>query len=280
MPLLVEEEQLQVAQVKEVVPEHPAPAMRQLPEFRAENAWSLSPGKHMWDAGVAVIALLVAFLPGAVIYLLVRATSAGPGFFRQKRVGYGGRLFTVYKFRTMEAWRNGHGPGLTRDIDPRITAIGKVLRKFKLDELPQFYNVLRGEMSLVGPRPKSPQYAAASDTWYRPGITGFATLLFRDEEELLRSVAPEYLDLYYEMHIKPLKARTDARYMRRATFASDAAILFRTVFASLVPSPRTARRTKPARETAKVAPELASGTTRKLDAGSALELADESLAGD
>lgn len=274
MPLfLEEEEQLQ----EEVVAAHPALAIKRLRKFHAANGWSLSLRKQMLDAAVAVVGLAVAFVPGVVIYLLVRATSQGPGFFQQKRVGYGGRLFTVYKFRTMEVSRSGHGPGLTRDKDPRITAIGKLLRKFKLDELPQFYNVLRGEMSLVGPRPKLPQYAAKSDAWYRPGITGFATLFFRDEEELLRNVPPEELDSFYELGIKPLKARADARYMRKATFASDAAILFRTVFASLVPSLRVARRAKPRRETVA---QVATASVRALPTISARELADESLSGD
>src|SRR5260370_36050829 len=91
-------------------------------------------------------------------------------------------------------------------------------------------------MSLVGPRPKLPVYAAATDAFYRPGLTGFATLLFRREEQLLKHVAPGDLDSFYERRIKPLKARADFQYMKRASFFSDARILFRTVFASLIPS--------------------------------------------
>jgi len=132
------------------------------------GSWSLSFAKRIMDFIVSLVALVAALVPGIIIYVLVRVTSQGPGFFRQKRVGYRGRLFALYKFRTMEVAQEGSGPCLTRDADPRITTIGKILRKLKLDELPQFYNVLRGEMSLVGPRPKLPVYAAATDAFYRP----------------------------------------------------------------------------------------------------------------
>jgi lipopolysaccharide/colanic/teichoic acid biosynthesis glycosyltransferase len=199
------------------------------------GSWSLSFAKRFMDVGVSFVVLAVGFIPGIFLYVLIRANSRGPGFFRQKRVGYRGCLFTLYKFRTMEATNDGTGSGLTRDGDPRVTALGKLLRKLKMDELPQFYNVLRGEMSLVGPRPKLAKYAARTDAFYSPGITGFATLVFRREEQILRHVSPEDLDGFYERRIKPLKARADFQYMKRATFFSDVRILFVTVFASLFP---------------------------------------------
>jgi len=217
------------------------------PATAGRNSWSLSFAKRIMDVGVSLVALAAAFIPGIFIYLFIRANSRGPGFFRQKRVGYRGRLFTLYKFRTMEVTNEGTGPGLTRDGDPRVTVIGKLLRRLKMDELPQFYNVLRGEMSLVGPRPKLPKYAAGTDTSYRPGITGFATLVFRGEEQILKHVLPEDLDGFYERRIKLLKARADIQYMRRATFFSDIRILFLTILASLVSSANHVRNDQPRR---------------------------------
>ena len=192
--------------------------------------------RRCFDFIVSLLVMIVSFLPGLLVYLLIRGTSKGPGFFRQKRVGYGGSLFTLYKFRTMEVGAPGSGPGLTQDGDPRITGIGKVLRKLKLDEVPQFYNVMRGDMSLVGPRPKLPQYAATADTLCRPGITGFATLVFRAEEELLQHLPATDLDGFYEARIKPLKARLDVRYMKKASLFTDVRILFLTAFPGSVPS--------------------------------------------
>jgi lipopolysaccharide/colanic/teichoic acid biosynthesis glycosyltransferase len=217
------------------------------PATVGRNSWSLSFAKRSMDIAVSLVVLAAGFLPGILLCLLIRADSRGPGFFRQKRVGYRGCLFTLYKFRTMVATIDGTGPGVTRDGDPRVTVIGKLLRKLKMDELPQFYNVLRGEMSLVGPRPKISKYAARTDSFYPPGITGFSTLAFRGEEQILKHVLPKDLDGFYQMRIKPLKARADFQYMKRATFFSDMRILVLTMLASLVPYPSRVTNDQPAR---------------------------------
>jgi lipopolysaccharide/colanic/teichoic acid biosynthesis glycosyltransferase len=171
-----------------------------------------------------------------LIALCIRLTSPGPAFFSQQRVGRGGRLFFIFKFRSMFACPAvAAGIGLTRRGDRRITPVGHWLRRFKLDELPQFFNVLRGDMSLVGPRPKLPQYSAILNMPYRPGITGAATLAFRREEEILSGIHPAGMETFYHRHIKPLKARIDARYMCRATFLSDVRIIAATLLACIVP---------------------------------------------
>ena len=202
----------------------------------AASAWSLSHGRRTLDCTVAAVVLIVFAVPMLVIAAWVRVTSKGPALFVQQRVGRRGRLFSIYKFRSMAAVAaSGGGPGLTRDGDQRITSVGRWLRKLKLDELPQFYNILRGDMSLVGPRPKLPQYAALTNMPYRPGITGAATLAFRCEEEILRNVHPGQLDSFYNQRIRPLKARMDARYMARATFWSDLQIIGATFLACATP---------------------------------------------
>ena len=142
----------------------------------------------MFDVGIALIAciLLSPVYLGAAIWII--AEDGGPILFRQHRVGRDGAVFSILKFRTMRTARSG--PSL-RSRGMRESLVGKTLRKYKLDELPQFFNVLRGEMSLIGPRPEVPEYVQADDqVWravlrVRPGITDLASLAFRNEEDLL-----------------------------------------------------------------------------------------------
>ena len=140
----------------------------------------------------------------------------------------------MLKFRSM-AERKHAGPGLTAEGDSRVTPFGAFLRRFKLDEVPQFYNVLKGDMSLVGPRPKLPQFAAIPRMPYRPGITGLASIVFRCEDQILGSVPPERVERFYEQRIKPLKANLDVCYMCHATPASDARVIAATALSCVAP---------------------------------------------
>ena len=158
----------------------------------------------------------------------------GPILHRARRVGEGGRIITVLKIRTMVA--STDGPRLTGPDDPRVTALGRILRRYRLDELPQLINVVRGEMSLVGPRPEDPAFVDMTNPLHRrvftakPGITGLAQLQFHDEAELLIGVDPER---HYRDEILPAKLRLDAEYLDRRTTLLDLEILLRTIGAVL-----------------------------------------------
>lgn len=226
---------------------HDAVTERELQQCSAMTnlrRWSRSSTKRVFDILFSLLVLLLFSIPGLLIALLVRVTSEGPAIFAQNRVGRGGRLFKIYKFRTMRMVSGSAlGTTLTRTGDHRITPLGLWLRKLKLDELPQFYNVLCGDMSLIGPRPKLPQYCDVLEQTYRPGITGAATLAFRREEELMRHVPESGLDAFYNARIKPLKTLIDVRYMARATFLSDTGLILATFITCLAPAQFSKRMT-------------------------------------
>lgn len=193
--------------------------------------------KRCVDVAGALLGLLLVGPLGLAVAVAVRLDSPGPVLFRQQRVGWRGRLFRIHKFRTMRA-DGGAGPLVTAGSDARITRVGRVLRRYKLDELPQLIDVLRGEMSLVGPRPEVPRYMAlyADDVRHRilsvrPGITDPATILFRDEESLL-AVAPDAERAYIET-IMPIKQRHYLDYVAHHSVPGDLVILLRTVGALL-----------------------------------------------
>lgn len=199
------------------------------------GVWITSRRRRCMDVAVAAGALSILWPFLLATALLVRLTSAGPVLFRQRRMGRHGREFTLYKFRSMRV-REHCGPHVTVIGDARVTPIGAFLRRFKLDELPQFWNVLRGDMSLVGPRPKLPHHEGLH-LLCRPGITGAATLAFRREEELLASIPHHELDAFYEEFIKPEKARLDLEYIETATFRADVRLMWMTLASCLRSSP-------------------------------------------
>jgi lipopolysaccharide/colanic/teichoic acid biosynthesis glycosyltransferase len=180
-------------------------------------------GRRMVDLMVAGLVLAVMGPVLAGLALAVRMTSSGPALFRQNRVGRGGRPFALLKLRTMYA--GSAGPRLTQARDGRITPLGAWLRRWKLDELPQLLNVLRGDMSLIGPRPEVPEYLARlpdrghAYTAVAPGLADAATLAYYDEaERLARATDPER---HYVEVILPEKARLSVEYAARRTLASD-----------------------------------------------------------
>jgi lipopolysaccharide/colanic/teichoic acid biosynthesis glycosyltransferase len=186
---------------------------------------------------MAFLALVVLSPLLHLVAILIKLTSGGPVIFVQQREGLKGTLFPIFKFRTMVHAEAPSGPTRTRDRDPRITPLGRYLRKWKLDELPQLYNVFRGEMSFVGPRPKLPQHTEIANMPYRPGVTGRATLEFRQEEKLLGSIEADRLDMFYKTRIGPLKERLDRCYMCNASFLSDARIVISSAFSIIAPRP-------------------------------------------
>ena len=192
--------------------------------------------KRVMDVGGVLLALPLTLPLMAAIALWVRLDSPGPALFRQERVGLNGHLFHIHKFRTMHG--GGEGLQLTARGDARITRAGRWLRATKLDELPQLINVLRGDMSLVGPRPEVPRYMALYPEAVRrqilsvrPGITDRAAIEFRDEERLLAQ-SPDPERAYVE-HIMPVKQRLYLDYVARHSVPGDVAILVQTVLAVL-----------------------------------------------
>ncbi|MEO1087286.1 MAG: sugar transferase [Acidobacteriota bacterium] len=191
-------------------------------------------------AGAAIVALWPLLL---VIALLVRATSPGPALFRQRRIGLGGRPFELLKFRTMTA--DAAGARVTAAGDRRITAVGRWLRASKLDELPELVNIVRGEMSFVGPRPEVPAFVDAGDPRWapvlaaRPGLTDPVTLRLRREEELLealRARTGEETEAVYRRWMQPWKLRGYADYLSRRSAVDDLRVILATLRAIVDPA--------------------------------------------
>jgi lipopolysaccharide/colanic/teichoic acid biosynthesis glycosyltransferase len=191
-------------------------------------------GKRLFDAIASLLALAVLSPFFLVIAALIKLDSPGPVFFRQQRLGQGARPFMIYKFRTMQADAPARGPRITVHADPRVTRLGRMLRRFDLDELPTLLNVLRGEMSFVGPRPELPEYLPYySDEQkqvftVRPGLTDPGTLAFRNEAALLDDTRAEDV---YAREILPRKLALNLEYIRSRSLLADAAIIARTLAA-------------------------------------------------
>ncbi len=186
---------------------------------------------RLLDVPAAALGLLLLSPLLALIALLVKLDSPGPALYKARRVGIGGATFRLYKFRTMVDNAQYFGPGITGSNDKRVTRVGRWLRRHRLDELPQLFNVLKGDMSLVGPRPEDPRYV----TYYtpqqrkllevRPGITSSASLAYRDEADLLTG---EEWEQEYIHVIMPQKLALELDYQRQRTIWSDLRVIWRT----------------------------------------------------
>lgn len=210
-------------------------------ESSATSAIETRPSKGLpraFDLLAAFVGLLLSAPLLLLCALAVALTSRGRVLFRQQRVGMNGENFTLYKFRTMR--HSDTGPQVTSAGDPRITAAGRVLRNTKLDELPTLWNVLRGDMSLVGPRPEVPRYVRLEDpTWQavlksRPGITDPVTVRLRNEEALLARVAGDPGE-YYMKELQPLKLKGYIAYLEKRTWRTDLKVLLQTIWSVIVP---------------------------------------------
>lgn len=190
--------------------------------------------KFLFDRLASLIGLLVLWPVLIVVSILIKIKMPGPVFYIQKRVGKNGRLFKMYKFRSMKVGSDSSSVSVAGES--RITPLGAVLRKYKLDELPELWNVLKGDMSFVGPRPDVPGYADNLKgeqrliLKLRPGITGPASLKYANEEEILALVnnPVEYNDNV----IFPDKVRINLDYYYHHSFAGDIKLIFQTIFRS------------------------------------------------
>ena len=171
-------------------------------------------------------------------FIGVRLTSPGPAVFSQVRTGRRGAAFTLLKFRTMTAGESG--PQVTASRDARITRVGRLLRRTKIDELPGLWNVLRGDMSVVGPRPEVPRYVNMKDPLWqevlqaRPGLTDPVTIRLRNEEHLLAAVSGDR-EAYYLATLQPYKLRGYRSYLAHRTAWSDVRVLAKTIAAVVLP---------------------------------------------
>jgi lipopolysaccharide/colanic/teichoic acid biosynthesis glycosyltransferase len=192
--------------------------------------------KRLFDIVVSAVGLVLLAFPFAVIALTIKLSSSGPVFYRQQRIGRGEQPFCLYKFRTMHV--RADGPLITVEGDPRITRVGRPLRRWKLDELPQLWNILRGDMSIIGPRPEVEQLVRYYTPEQRrlleqtPGLAGLSQLVYPNEADVLQGCPnPEEV---YRQHLMPKKIAVDLAYERNRTFWSDLLLLAEIIVLSLL----------------------------------------------
>ena len=188
--------------------------------------------KRAFDIAASALGLIVLSPLLVLVALAIKLDSAGPVFYRATRVGKDSNLFRLVKFRSMKAGADQQGPGITTARDARITQVGRFIRLSKLDELPQLWNVLIGQMSIVGPRPEDPRYVALYTEeqrqvlTVRPGITSPASLAYRHEEQMLHG---DNWEQRYVEEVLPAKLAVDLEYARHPTLWQDILIIGKTL---------------------------------------------------
>ena len=198
---------------------------------KADRYGTSNRSRRIFDVVVAAVGLIASSPFMAISAVAVRVSSPGPILHRAQRVGLHGTHFTLLKFRTMVVGASSQGPGITAGSDARITRVGRLLRRSKLDELPQLWNVLVGDMSIVGPRPEDKRYVVTYTPEQmrvldaKPGITGPASVEYRDEESIL--AAAEDLDVAYA-RVMAEKLDIDIAYLERRTLWSDIGLIVAT----------------------------------------------------
>lgn len=191
--------------------------------------------KRSFDFILSFIGIIILSPVLLVISILIKISTQGSILFTQKRVGKNGKIFFIYKFRTMIMAAENIGPKITIGQDMRVTPIGRILRKTKLDELPQLFNVIRGEMAIVGPRPEVPEYVDLYDAnireivlSVRPGITDYASILMMDENDVLAKLVDP--NAAYLSEIMPQKLDLAVKYVKEQNLFLDFKIICLTIF--------------------------------------------------
>ena len=200
--------------------------------------------KRVFDIVCSFLGLLILAIPMMIIALIVTIDSPGAPIFKQERLGINGKPFMIYKFRSMCLDAEENGPQWADEQDPRCTHFGQILRRTRLDELPQLYNILRGDMSFVGPRPELLRYTEAYEgeekqiLEVRPGITDFSSIEFISLDEI---VGTENADEMYEKYVLQRKNRLRIRYAQEVSLRTDVYLFFKTVGCVLKKARRIAR---------------------------------------
>jgi len=193
-------------------------------------------GKRVVDIIVGSMLFLVVMPLFLCIAIAVKMEDGGHVFYFQKRMGKEFVPFYLIKFRTMIEGADSMGPKITIKDDPRVTRVGCVLRKYKLDELPQLINVVKGDMSIVGPRPEVEHFVSLFREAYerilrvKPGITDYAAIEYRDEEDLIRAMGSESGEMFYVEKILPKKIELYDKYLREISFFTDVRIMLMTMW--------------------------------------------------